>query len=161
MRILVLGIGNPILGNDAAGILAIRELKRMFKRFNVNNVYFDESSDGGFRLAEKMLGYDKVIIIDTIKDNESTEEGTVRVIDLYELMKKNENMWLANPHDADLITAMKILSSAFKDEMPREVIIYGIKISSSFTFSEQLSDSVRNAIKKVVKMILEDLGVKN
>ena len=62
MKTIVLGLGNDLLGDDAAGILAARALREQIG--DVADVV--ESSLTGLALLDLFLGYDRAIIIDAI-----------------------------------------------------------------------------------------------
>ena len=63
--ILVLGLGNPILGDDAVGIFVAREIKRLAGERT--GVTVKEASVGGFDLLDLLEGYRGAVIIDAIK----------------------------------------------------------------------------------------------
>ena len=67
MKTLVLGLGNPILTDDGVGVRvaeAIREALPPDTSIDVS-----EASVGGLRLMERVLGYDRVILIDALHNN--------------------------------------------------------------------------------------------
>ena len=64
MTTLVVGLGNPIMGDDAVGIHVIRRLKE--KNTAKLGMEYKELSLGGLRLVEEILGYEKVFIIDSV-----------------------------------------------------------------------------------------------
>jgi len=68
VRTLVLGIGNPFLGDDGIGFDIAQELARVIKDENVD---VKDASLPGLNLLELIVGYDKAIIIDAIM----TEHG--------------------------------------------------------------------------------------
>ncbi|NHJ33323.1 MAG: hydrogenase maturation protease [Asgard group archaeon] len=63
-EILVLGVGNPILSDDGVGIHVVTELEKNYS--NISKIEFDELSTGGLSLAERFIGYKKVIMIDAL-----------------------------------------------------------------------------------------------
>ena len=66
MDVLILGIGNMILTDDGVGIKTARRIKE-----ENPNLEITEASEGGIGLLDYASGYDKLIIIDSIK----TEQG--------------------------------------------------------------------------------------
>ena len=66
MNTLILGIGNTILTDDGIGIKIAQKLKEDNPELEVM-----ETSEVGMALLELLDGYDKAIIIDSIK----TEQG--------------------------------------------------------------------------------------
>ena len=65
MKTLVLGLGNPILGDDSVGFHVIQGLKDKFSHPGL--ITLMESSASGLGLLDLITGYDKVIIIDAIQ----------------------------------------------------------------------------------------------
>jgi hydrogenase maturation protease len=66
MDTLILGIGNPILTDDRVGIKIAQKLKEEKPELEVV-----ETSEAGITLLDLIVGYNKLIIIDSIK----TEKG--------------------------------------------------------------------------------------
>lgn len=59
MKMLILGIGNTIMGDDGVGIYVARMVKdRVRPRTGLE---FKELSVGGLRVVEEILGYEEVI----------------------------------------------------------------------------------------------------
>ena len=67
-------MGNPILGDDGVGIHVIRSLKSELKENS--DLKIEEAATGGLNLVEMFLGYDKGILIDSIK----TKDGQIGTI---------------------------------------------------------------------------------
>ena len=62
--ILLVGLGNPIMGDDAVGIHVVRMLKD--RNRGRADLEFKELSLGGLGLVEEILGYERVFIIDSV-----------------------------------------------------------------------------------------------
>ena len=65
MRTLVLGIGSPIMCDDAIGLRVLGELATL----NLEGVDLEEVCASGLDLIEIMMDYDRVIIVDAIIDS--------------------------------------------------------------------------------------------
>jgi Ni,Fe-hydrogenase maturation factor len=63
-RVRVLGLGNEILADDALGILAARELAKLFPPAEVEVI---ESSQSGLHLLDYVTGVDRLLVIDTVE----------------------------------------------------------------------------------------------
>ena len=74
MKTLVLGIGNPILQDDGVGIHVINELRPHLKN---SKVTMDIAYTGGMNLLDMIRGFDKVILVDAIKQ-ENSKTGEVK-----------------------------------------------------------------------------------
>ena len=76
MRTLVLGIGNPILGDDGIGFHIAQELAKEIKDENID---VKDTSEDGLNLLELIVGYDKLIIIDAIMTEDEEVGGIYRL----------------------------------------------------------------------------------
>ncbi len=150
-RTVIIGIGNPILGDDAAGLHVARILKRMIRG---GNVTVKESSEGSFDIVEEMIGFDKAIIVDTIQ-SEKLPRGEIVKLTPNDLMGK---VHLVNLHDIDIVTALKIYEETIPEKFPREIIIYAIATDRSRTFSEEMSGEVEKAVNKLAKTLLKEVS---
>ena len=70
MKSLILGIGNSIRGDDAAGIEVV---KRLRQNGLLSEIDIKETSEAGFNILFLMLDYDRVIIVDSIQSQKNTE----------------------------------------------------------------------------------------
>src|SRR3990172_3705635 len=73
-RILILALGNDIMGDDAAGLIAARELKKVFG----SAVDIFEVSSAGFSLIDILEGYRKVLILDSIPSGNKSEGSIIK-----------------------------------------------------------------------------------
>jgi hydrogenase maturation protease len=64
LKILVLGLGNPILTDDGIGVHVVRAAAARCRRDDVD---FAEASVGGLRLLDSIAGYDRLILVDAIQ----------------------------------------------------------------------------------------------
>ena len=75
MDILILGIGNLLMGDEGIGVSAINYLE---KYTFPSNVRLLDGGTGGFHLLEYLQSYKKIIMIDATMDG--SEPGTLNVI---------------------------------------------------------------------------------
>jgi len=151
MHTLVIGIGNPILGDDGVGIWTARLLSE--SSVKLEDVEVKELCRGGVSLMEEMLGYERVLIIDAI----NTKRG--RPGDIYTMKPEEfkETQHLSSPHDLDFTAALKLGEKFAPERMPKEITIYAIEIGTALTFTEQLTPAVEIAGRKVAETILKNL----
>ena len=144
MKVLILGIGNPILTDDAVGILVVRELGNV-------NADVEEASIGGHLLLDLIRGYDKVVIVDAVKGiNKKREPGTIIIL------KENEikgTLHSSSSHDVSFSEALRLGRTLFPDEMPSEIVAVGIEVEDTVTFSETPTDAVARAVPEAVKTV--------
>ncbi len=149
MKTLVLGIGNPILSDDGAGIRVAREVEKQLKDPQVTVA---ETSAAGLRLLDSIIGYDEVIIIDVIQ----TGEGNAGQIYRMEPKDFSFTKRFSSPHQINLVTALE-LGKMLNLAMPQEISIFAVEAKDITSFSEKCTPEVEQAIPKVVKMVLDEL----
>ena len=152
-------MGNPILGDDKAGLLVAQKLKEKLSD-NHPNINIIEYSGNAMKLAEMMLGYDRVLIADCFKAETSSNDRDIIILS-YKKETESGEFNALEPHDIDLFSALNLLRKFFPDEIPDEIKIFGIKCNSSFTFSEEISEKTAHLIDRVVNLILNEVEVKN
>ena len=149
MKTIVIGVGNPILCDDGVGLHVIQQLKQ---QINDPDVIVDEALTGGMNLLDLILGYDKAILIDAIKI-ENTQTGEVKRFSLNDF----STIHSCNPHDVSLTEAIQLAEKMGEKRIPDEIVIVGITVNNHYTFGEQLSPEVAEAVPNAVEMILSEL----
>ncbi|MFP3879966.1 MAG: hydrogenase maturation protease [Dehalococcoidia bacterium] len=149
MKTLVLGLGNPILSDDAVGIRVAREVER---KLNDPRVTVSETSEAGLSLLDAIVGYDEVIIIDAVQ----TEKGQAGQIHHMRTEDLSFSKRFTPPHQINLATSLE-LGNALNLAMPRKITIFAVEAEDVTTFSEKCTPQVEKAIPEVVKMVLEEL----
>jgi len=150
MKILVLGIGNPILSDDGAGIKVAREV---WEKLDDPQITVSETSAAGLRLLDSIVGYDKVIIIDAIQ----TKKGKAGQIYRMKPEDFSSAKHLSSPHQINLVTALE-LGKMLDLAMPQKITIFAVEAKDITNFSEKCTPAVEQAIPEVVKMVLEELN---
>lgn len=150
MKTLVLGLGNPILSDDSVGFRIAEELEN---RYDEQEVTVMATDLAGLSLLDLVLGYDKVIIIDSIQ----TREGKVGQVHRLDAEDFATTRHAASPHDVNLATAME-LGKRLGLAIPREIAIFAIEVQDVTTFSESCTPKVERAIPKAVRRVARELA---
>lgn len=150
-KTLVIGLGNPILADDAAGIWVAREIVN--REGLLPNVDVLEACASGLDLLDLMEGYKSVIIADAIKTAE-TKIGAIYELTLEEL---GDISYSGNHQDLNLRTTID-LGHRLGYAMPEQIAIYGIGIVDNYTYSEKLSKEVKEAVQVLAARIIETLA---
>jgi len=153
MKTLVIGLGNPILGDDGVGWKVAGQLTRLIDPGS--SVEIDCAALGGLSLMERMLGYQRVIVIDSI-DSREGPEGSIRIFPLAELANPYAGH-SASAHDSSLITALAAARS-LGVETPTRVDVVAIEARNVRDFSEHLSPQIAAAVPLAAKAVLELLA---
>ena len=144
MKTIVLGIGNPILGDDGVGINVARKLKRCIHGPEIKIM---EASAGGMGIVETILGYDRAILIDAIK-----KDGKMGEVKRFSV--EDFSIHSCNPHDVNLSTALKIIEKMGAG-IP-DIVIVGIIVGKS-SFGEKMSATIAEAVPRAVEMTMAEL----
>jgi hydrogenase maturation protease len=148
VQTLILGLGNPLLRDDGLGIYAAREIKRLVSSLSVD---VKESSHGGLGIIELIQGYKKVVIVDALR-TPGAKPGEIKRLSIDDLPKTTR---LFSPHDIDLKSAV-LLAKRLKIKLPSEIVIWGIEIEDAFTFGEELTKKVKEALPKLIQAVLKE-----
>ena len=151
MKIIILGIGNEILGDDGVGVHIAHELKKLIHN---PHIIVDEAITGGMNLLDLLLGYDKAILIDAVKSDEG-KHGDVTRIPLGDFT----TMHSCNPHDVSLTEAIDMAKKMGETRIPDEIVVIGVLLKEiPCEFGEELSPEIAAAVPKAVEMTLNELG---
>lgn len=150
MKTLVLGLGNPLLRDDAVGLQVARRLKPLLAESP--QVEVDEDYRGGLRLMERLIGFDRAIIVDAICSG--ANPGTLHRLGPDGIPTQHS----ASAHDANLRTALDLGRRAGAQLPPDDgITLIGIEASDVLSFEECLTPSVEAAIPGAVRLILDEL----
>ena len=146
MSTLVLGIGNPILTDDGVGIKISRKLKKENPELEVL-----ETSEAGITLLDLIVGYNKLIIIDSIK-TEKGKPGDLYKLELEDLRPSKD---LSSSHGIGIATAFE-LGKELGYKMPEHISIYAVGIKDNSTFGEDCSQEVKERIPFITLQIIKE-----
>ena len=154
MKTIIVGLGNPILGDDGVGWKVVDEIK---KHLPANScVDIDCLSVGGISLMEHLIGYPRAILVDSFALDEPI--GSILILKLKDL--PNYSAYHTNcPHDTSLQNAIA-MGKALGAKLPDEVMVVGIATKRIHEFSEELSPPVAEAVPLAAKFVLELLEEK-
>lgn len=151
MKTLVLGLGNPLLTDDGVGLRVARELRsRLSGR---PDVVVEEDFWGGLRLMERMVGFDRSIVIDAICCGDTP--GTIHRLHVQDMPTQHT----ASAHDATLSTALRFghrVGAALPD--PDDVLVVAVEAADVTSFGEECTPQVDAAIPRAVETVLRELG---
>ncbi|MBA4380444.1 MAG: peptidase M52 [Anaerolinea sp.] len=168
MKTIVIGLGNPILGDDGVGWeiaaevsrklgIAVGESKVLESANPDTPVDIECFSLGGLSLMERLTGYQRVILIDAIFTGQKPI-GTVTTFPLSALPNPSAGHSTA-AHDTSLCTALDV-GRSMDIPLPEDdqVTIVAIEAENVYDFSEKLSPPVEVAVPVAVAKVLELLN---
>lgn len=142
-KILVLGIGNLLMGDEGIGIHIIRE----FDLINPHKNFVDvvDGGTGGFHLLSYLQDYEKVIIVDAAVGDKT--EGSIEII---KPKYSSDFPRTLTAHDVGLKDLID--SASFLGNLP-EIFLIIIYIDKFQSMDLQLSNKVRNAIPEAIEAL--------
>jgi len=146
-KILILGLGNPILSDDAVGIRIVEKIKSIIGERE--GIDFDAGNMNSFHLLDIIEGYDRLVIVDAIK--KGGEAGTLYNIPLEEL---DDTIHHSSIHTVNLATAIRF-GQKMGELMPEYISIYGVEVEDIENFSEELTDKVKRAVPGITQEIIK------
>lgn len=146
--ILVLGLGNDILGDDAIGILAARELRPGLPEA----VEVAESAEAGLALLERFEGRERVLLLDSIMTRQC-EAGTILELGPEDFGK----VAAPSPHYAGLPEVLA-LAGRLEIPFPSEIRILAMEVEDPFEIREGLTPKVAAALPGLVARAREVLA---
>ena len=151
MKTLILGLGNPLITDDSIGLRVVEALRpRLAERPDVE---VSEDSWGGLRLMERMIGFDRAIVVDAIQTG--APPGTIHRLTPDGIPTQRS----ASAHDMNLSTALEFGRQAGMHLPPNEAIrLVGIEAEDILTFCEQCTPAVEAAIPRAVEAVIEALA---
>ena len=150
MKTLVVGIGNLLASDDAAGVRVAEQVRERLGSIEETEVV--DGSLSGLGLIELMSGYERVIVIDSIQTGDG-RPGTIHRMSESDLPAGRSPAIL---HDMSLRAALD-LGRRLGLDMPRDVILYAIEAEDLATFCDECTPEVKKAIPAAVKLVLEEL----
>ncbi|MBI2331773.1 MAG: hydrogenase maturation protease [Chloroflexi bacterium] len=152
MKTIIIGLGNPILGDDGVGWKIVEEIKQHLPAAALVDVDF--LSLGGIALMEHLIGYDRAIIVDSfVADAEDV--GSILIHKLDELPNYSA-FHITSIHDTSLQNAIQ-LGKEMGAHLPEEVIVIGVAIRRIHDFGEDLSPPVRESVLPAAHIALNYL----
>lgn len=143
---LLLGLGNTLMGDDAVGCLAAREVHRVLPPGTADLL------DGplvGLDLAAWMEGYERVVLIDALVDP-GAPVGAVRRIALEETRAEGRP---SSAHALGLADSLALLRR-LGAELPPRIAVYGIVARHTDRIQEGLTAELQASLPTVVAEIL-------
>ena len=150
-KILMLGLGNDVLGDEGLGIKIVDDFKNkgVFPGVEYKNAY-----TGGLNLLDYINGFNAVLIIDTTCGNEC-QPGTIHH---YNLETFRETLHLSSEHDASFLTVLKT-GEKLGLIIPGQVDVLAIEIFRDLYLQDKLSDNIKEQYDKIRSEIINFIKI--
>jgi hydrogenase maturation protease len=146
-RTLILGVGNPLMGDDGAGIEAVRMLAEEKLHPNIT---VKDAATPGWTLVEWIKDWPAVVIVDAMQMG--LKPGEWQCFDAGDV-RFTSSEGAISLHDADLASGLALAEAL--DLLPPQLTFYGIEpettehgMKLSPAVSANLPDLVKNLLNK-------------
>jgi len=147
-RALVIGLGNPLMADDGAGIAA---LERLGERWTLpQSVLLVDGGTWGMNLLPLIENADELLVVDAIHRGEPP--GRLIVLERDEVPR-----WLGlklSPHEIGLAEVLAL--AELRDALPEKLVAMGIQPGRVEMFSG-LSPEVEDQIEHLVALVVDRL----
>lgn len=159
-RCVILGIGNPLMGDDGVGIHVIRDLlaKPNALAFTGAKIEILDGGTLGYLLIDRLAGVDALIVVDAANIRENA--GEVRVFlneAMDEFLSENQK---SSVHEVGLVDLVQMMT--LTGQMPRLRALVGIQpaiIDWETELSPALAPSVFTASEAIIHLLSKWYGV--
>jgi len=144
--VLVLGLGNDILSDDAVGLNVVREIKQHLSDTDVIEV--QETSEMGLALLDYMVGFDDLILVDAVQTGQAPP-GFVHEFDDSQL----KVVPIVSPHFLGVGEAVA-LGRQLDLQVPGRVKIFAIEVQDAFTVRVGMTIPLRRLLRSIALRVL-------
>lgn len=144
--VLVLGIGNLLMGDEGAGVHAIRRLEGLGVP---EGVHLLDGGTGGFHLLEAMQSASRIVLIDATMDG--APPGTIRRL---APRFSSDYPRTLTAHDIglkDMLDAFHLLGSA------PDVVLFAISVEAA-ELGTELSPAIAAAMDEVGRLVTKEIA---
>lgn len=142
-NIMVIGLGNDLLADDAVGILAVETLRQQID----DRVHVATSSMHGLGLLDLFIGYDRAILIDAVRTGRCSP-GTI-----FELTDSDIGpVYAPSPHYAGLPEMLR-LAERLELDFPKHFIIFAVEVADVQTIGGPITEKVRDAVPELCRRV--------
>ncbi|WP_456470225.1 HyaD/HybD family hydrogenase maturation endopeptidase [Caminibacter sp.] len=158
MKILVLGIGNILFGDEGIGVHLVHYLEEKYEFEGPHQVDFIDGGTLAQRLIPIIVEYDKVFIFDTV-DVDEAEIGDVYFFDFLDVPECVS--WQGSAHEVEMLQTLEMIH--MMGDLPETKIIgvvpYVIGEDTTFTITKPVLKAAK-LMEKILITELEKLGIK-
>ncbi len=147
MSALVIGIGNPDRGDDAAGVRVVERLRSLAPP----GVRLETVGGDLLTLLDLWAGAESVVLVDAMVSG--AEAGSVRRLDASDRGLREQLGTFVSSHAFGLGDAIELARNLGR--LPERLVVYGVE-ADQIGPGAPLSDAVARAIPVVAEEILEE-----
>lgn len=143
--VLVLGLGNELLSDDAVGLQVVRALAQAGP--GSAGVDLRETSEMGLALLDWLVGYRAAILVDSIQTGKAPP-GTVHELEPIELGQLTGR----TPHFLGVAETLA-LGRQLGLPMPEQIRIIAVEVADPFTLGTSMTPAVQQAVPEAARRV--------
>jgi hydrogenase maturation protease len=144
-KVLLLGLGNDILRDDAIGLHVAREVRRRLA--GVGNVEVRETTEMGVALLDHIAGFDDLMLVDAIQTGRSPP-GYLREFDIADL----KTLPVTSLHCLGVSETLA-LGRKLGMSTPRRVKVFAVEVEDPFTVGTQMTPTLQRVMPELVNRV--------
>lgn len=146
---LILGVGNPLLGDDAAGVLIAQQLQQ--RDDLPPTVTVVDGGTDGLGLIPVMERYQRVIIVDAVPMGQPA--GTIERFTWGDI-QLNTHDRVFSLHQNGMTEALALADTL--NCLPPEIVFYGIQ-PQNMEWDQPLSQAVESALPTLIEALISEV----
>jgi len=144
--VLVLGLGNDILSDDAVGLHVAREIRRRLR--HSDGIEVEETCEMGLALLDYIAGFDDLVLVDAVQTGKAPP-GFVHELDDSQL----KVLPTLSPHFVGVGEAMAV-GRRLGMVMPRRAKIFAIEVKDPFTVAVCMTSELDEVVHAIATRVL-------
>jgi hydrogenase maturation protease len=149
IEVLVLGVGNDMMGDEGIGVRVVRELKNSYEFSSA--VEIADGGVGGLSLLPLIRSAEEVVIVDAV--DAEAKPGSIFMFNTEELeVDKQAKMTM---HDTGIL---EVIRTAALMEEGLDATVIGVQPKKMDEFGGELSRAVSRKLPRIIEIILELLA---
>jgi hydrogenase maturation protease len=144
--LLVLGLGNDILSDDAVGLNVAREIRQHLS--GTDGIDVQETSEMGLSLLDYIVGFEDLILVDAVQTGQAPP-GFLHEWDLSQL----KVLPVVSPHFLG-VGEIVALGRQLGLSVPRRVKIFAIEVRDPFTVKGCMTPPLRRVLHSIAQRVL-------
>lgn len=145
-RVLVLGLGNDILSDDAVGLNVARAIRPQLS--DADGIEVQESTEMGLSLLDHIVGFNDLVLVDAVRTRQAPP-GFLHEWDGARL----KILPMVSPHFLG-VGEMVALGRRLGLRVPRRVKIFAIEVKDPFTVAVRMTPPLRRVLRSVARRVL-------
>ena len=149
----IIGMGNPILSDDAVGVHLARDVNLALSG-RPDVLVVEECSVGGLNLLDYLEDFERAVVLDAIH----TRDGVPGTCYRFTAERLRETTNLCNVHDANFATALA-LGRSLGMALPadQDIHVFAVEVFDDMTFGTELTPAVARKYPACLKRVMRGL----